>query len=322
MRHVLSIEDNPLNQAVIQDLFRYGRAPGELVCVDNAEEGLRILSAVNPFVVLMDLMLPGMSGIEATRIIRSNPATKHIPIWAISACEERSVIDEALAAGCNGYFVKPFKAMHLAEQLRMLHEDIEKTICQTVGQTKERSVVSLVGDNAEKAKTDTPLSLEESWQVIEKLRGHLAEVEERLREAKESAETANRAKSAFLANMGHEFRTPLNAVIGFSEGLLEETDIHPLSEHQKERLERIRGSGEHLLQLFSEVMTVARAECGKTDLQITAFDAEPFARQIGDLTEAIAKDKPTVRFTPRHRKASAADHFRLRQNPTDSYQPA
>ena len=138
MRHVLLVEDNPLNQTVIKDLFRYDNLPGELVCVDSAEEALRILPSLDPLVVLMDLMLPGMSGIEATRIIKSDPATKHIQVWAITARDTRSDIDEALAAGCDGYFTKPVNPKQLAEQLRVFEsEEVRNLIHQTVGQTNE-----------------------------------------------------------------------------------------------------------------------------------------------------------------------------------------
>ena len=79
MPTILLVEDDPLNQTVVKDIFRYDNLPGELVCVGSAEEALRILPSLDPLVVLMDLMLPGMSGIEATRIIKGDPATKAHP---------------------------------------------------------------------------------------------------------------------------------------------------------------------------------------------------------------------------------------------------
>jgi CheY-like chemotaxis protein/nitrogen-specific signal transduction histidine kinase len=117
---ILCIDDNPMNPAVIEDVFRYDNLPGELVCVGSAEEAFQILPTLHPTLVLMDLMLPGMNGIEATRIIKSNPTTKDIRVWAITARDARSDIDEALAAGCDGYFVKPVTGKRLTEQLRLL----------------------------------------------------------------------------------------------------------------------------------------------------------------------------------------------------------
>ena len=133
MRHVLLVEDNPLNQALVEDIFRDDNLPGELVCVESAEEALRILPSIEPLVVLMDLRLPGMSGIEATKVIKGDPATNHVRVWAITARNARSDIDEALAAGCDGYFTKPVNRPHLVEQLRVIgSEDVLNLVHQTV----------------------------------------------------------------------------------------------------------------------------------------------------------------------------------------------
>ena len=120
MSHVLLVEDNPWNQAVIEDIFRYDDVPGDLICVDCAEKALPMLPKLDLLVVLMDLTLPGMSGIEATKIIKGAKATKDILVWVISARNTRREIDEAMAAGCNRYFSKPVTRKHFAEQLRAL----------------------------------------------------------------------------------------------------------------------------------------------------------------------------------------------------------
>jgi len=144
MSIVLLVEDNPMSQTVIKDIFCYDNLPGELVCTGSAEEALRILPTIKPppLVVLMDLILPGMSGIEATKIIKSDPATRGIRVWAITARNDLSDIDEALAAGCDGYFTKPINPKHLIEQLRVFeNEDVLKLMHQTVGLTHEHSSV-------------------------------------------------------------------------------------------------------------------------------------------------------------------------------------
>jgi CheY-like chemotaxis protein len=138
MRHVLLVEDDPLSQVIVKDIFRYDNPPGELVCAGSAEEALRILPSLDPLAVLMDLTLPGMSGIEATRIIKSDPATENISVWAITARRTRFDIDAALTAGCDGYFTKPVATKQLVEQLRVLeNEEIRNLIHQTVGQINE-----------------------------------------------------------------------------------------------------------------------------------------------------------------------------------------
>jgi signal transduction histidine kinase len=108
----------------------------------------------------------------------------------------------------------------------------------------------------------------------------------------------------------------LNAVIGFSEGLLERADRHPLNEHQKDRLGKIKASGDHLLQLINAVLDIAKVESGKIDLQITTFHVEPVAWEVGDMAEALAKDKPAVRFTldlEEHLPPITSDRDKIRQ---------
>ena len=93
----------------------------------------------------------------------------------------------------------------------------------------------------------------------------------RLRETKNIADEANRAKSIFLAKMSHELRTPLNAVIGFSEILLEDIEFEGKSEAKRIDLERINSAGKHLLSLVTDVLDLSRIESNAIDLNITQF---------------------------------------------------
>ncbi|NBD36881.1 MAG: PAS domain S-box protein, partial [Chloroflexi bacterium] len=112
--------------------------------------------------------------------------------------------------------------------------------------------------------------------------------EEALREAKEAAEAANRAKSIFLANMSHELRTPLNAILGFSQ--LMARDMR-LETEQQENLDIISQSGEHLLALINDVLTMSKIEAGRIILNERSFDLFRLLNALEEMFALRAKEK-------------------------------
>jgi signal transduction histidine kinase/ActR/RegA family two-component response regulator len=127
MRHlrakILYVEDNLVNQQLMMQIM--AQFPGiELMVEPNAEAGLATLMRENPQVILMDINLPGMNGIEALKKIRSTETIAHIPVIAVSAASMESDIENGLQAGFDAYITKPF-------ELRNLLKTIEHTL-QTV----------------------------------------------------------------------------------------------------------------------------------------------------------------------------------------------
>jgi PAS domain S-box-containing protein len=116
------------------------------------------------------------------------------------------------------------------------------------------------------------------------------EHELKIRAAQERAEAANRAKSLFLANMSHELRTPLNAIIGFADMMRGEV-FGPLGhERYSQYAGLICGSGQHLLDLVTDILDMAKIENGKLELNIEQIDLEATIGNCIELLSLRAKD--------------------------------
>ena len=113
-------------------------------------------------------------------------------------------------------------------------------------------------------------------------------VEEELREAKLAAEAANLAKGAFLATLSHEFRTPLNAILGFADILHLDG---PLTEAQERKIERIRAGSWHLASMIDEILSFAKLDEGREQVRSERFDARSVAREAEMLVEPLAAAK-------------------------------
>jgi two-component system, cell cycle response regulator DivK len=108
---ILIIEDNPLNRELAADIL--DAAGYAILQAADAEEGMALARAERPSLILMDVSLPGIDGLQATGLLKQEAATKAIPVLALTAHALKGDEERALAAGCDGYIPKPINTRAL-----------------------------------------------------------------------------------------------------------------------------------------------------------------------------------------------------------------
>jgi two-component system cell cycle response regulator DivK len=105
MAKVLIVEDNPANMTLA--IFLLESAGHSVISATDAEAGLTCARNEQPQLILMDIQLPGMDGLEATRLLKQDEATRDIPVIALTALAMKGDEERIRAGGCDGYIAKP-----------------------------------------------------------------------------------------------------------------------------------------------------------------------------------------------------------------------
>lgn len=115
MWRILIVEDSPTNMMLTVEILR---CEGHLLLqAENASKGIEIARQELPDVILMDIQLPDMDGLQATGLLKADPATAHIPIVALTAFAMKDDEQRILAGGCDGYIQKPVRYKEFLEAL-------------------------------------------------------------------------------------------------------------------------------------------------------------------------------------------------------------
>jgi len=123
---LLYIEDNPANMQLVEKLIAR-RADIRLLTAVNGSLGIELARSLKPDLILMDINLPGISGIDALKILQADPATAHIPVVAISANAMLRDIELGIESGFFRYLTKPIIVDEFMETLNVAFEFAKKT---------------------------------------------------------------------------------------------------------------------------------------------------------------------------------------------------
>jgi signal transduction histidine kinase len=257
---VLVVEDVP---AMGRLLERTLAGHYEVRVAGGGEEALGVLDGWVPDLVVTDLMMPGMDGEALVSHIRSRPGIGDVPVLVLSARADDAMRVRLLEGGADDYVTKPFAAEELRARVHNL--------------VSMKRVRDLLRNELASATGDVQSLVRELGRRHRELEKAFAEV----RQARDAAESANRAKTEFLAVMSHELRTPLNAIIGYTE--IVETGISgPVSPGQRRHLERIRAGARHLVAVIDDILVFSREGSEPRPVATDAVDLRALSSEIGD----------------------------------------
>jgi signal transduction histidine kinase len=249
---ILAIDDTPSN---LQTLGAALDEEFEMQIASSGAIGLSLAAQSPPDLILLDVMMPQMDGYETLRRLKADPALRTIPVIFLTALSDSESESTGLQLGAADYITKPIKIEITRHRIRNLLE-----------REKLRSVVQAHS-----------IHLEEQVQIRTTA----------LSVALEMAEINNRAKDRFLNNMSHEFRTPLNGILGMAELALYRASDPKL----KAQLDKVRKSSEHLLSVINNVLDLTRLEAEKLTLAPVNFRLGTIMESMTHLFGEEAKDK-------------------------------
>lgn len=147
---VLVVEDNPLNMKLIRVLLQIGQF--RVLEAENAETGLQIAREGKPDLILMDIQLPGMDGLAATRILKQDPSTQRIPVVALTSYAMEGDSERAKEAGCDEYITKPIDTREFLNTVRKLVQNVHDPHPQPFVEARYRKKILIVDDEAKNVK--------------------------------------------------------------------------------------------------------------------------------------------------------------------------
>jgi len=271
MIKILAIDDNSNNLVALSALFSNSFPDALIITALSGREGVEKALIESPDVILLDLVMPIMDGIETCRRLKEHNELKLIPVIMITATQTDSKTrTKALKTGAEAFLSKPIDEAELTAQVSSM-----------IRLKQSENHVRLENERLEELVRQRTHELENELEERTKL-------EEALKEALEKAESGNRLKTAFMNNISHEVRTPMNGILGFSN-LITQPDI--TLEEKIQYYSLIKTSSNRLLDTITSYMDISMIASGNMEVNRKPFDLHKILNQLYDQFQPLCTVK-------------------------------
>jgi signal transduction histidine kinase len=254
---ILVVDDDRDARTLVAKRLR--KAGYEVTEAPNGEEAFRIMEGFIPDLVLTDIRMPVMDGLELARRLKESFSLQHVPVIFLSAKNSDEDVIEALKLG-GGYVTKPFSLEVLTAKVgAMLRLSLE-----------QRRVLR-------QAEQFHEVYLHEQQLMME------------LEEANKQLERLNAAKEEFLGMAAHDLRNPLTGVLNYAEFLVDNPDLS--EEQRKEFAGAIRQQAQQMILLINDILDISKIEAGKLDIKPAVQRMEGIVDACVPLQRSIAEKK-------------------------------
>ena len=251
---VLIIDDSQVNLMLLHNLLEQQNF--QVVSAKNGQDGLKLAQQLHPNIILLDIVMIGWDGYETCRRIKNEADLAKIPILFLSALGDTKNKVRALAAGGVDYVSKPFQKEEL---LARLQTHLELAYLR---QNLEREVAN---------QTEKVHTLFEALQL-----------------SYDKAQQASILKTEFLRNISHEFRTPMNIVLGMTEMLIEDTE---LTEEQRECTDAVMTASQQLMDILTNMLNFSQQFKGEINQVMCDFQISEMVNDVLKIFLSITPDK-------------------------------